>query len=89
MRKIVGVAMRVFGQVIEVNRHKAQMKNAEEGFIDSDGNFLNRIEAFEVARKAGQFGDIRIKRYPLTSEFLERYEIKGEKSGNARPLWSR
>ncbi len=42
-----------------------RVTQSEQGFVDSDGNFLNRAEAAEVAYRAGQ---IKVQKPELCSE---------------------
>lgn len=51
-------------------RPKGSLKASEQGFIDTDGNFLNREEAAIHAIACGQIKELKFNRKELFSEEL-------------------
>lgn len=51
-------------------RPKGSLKTSEQGFIDTDGNFLNREEAAIHAIACGQIKELKYSRKDLFSEEL-------------------
>ena len=53
---------------------RAQGRDIVQGFVDNEGNFLNRYEAWEVAKKSGQIKHLvavdSALKYPLFSDDL-------------------
>lgn len=59
--------------IIKDEQHKAKLVGRDaQGFLTNTNRFVNRAEAYEIARDAGQLllGDYQTKPYMLTSEDL-------------------
>ena len=70
---LIVVGVRHCGSVM-IKQAKAAgdtIKGSEQGFIDSRGEFLTRVEALAVAEKAGQLNVHRLKTFPKNMLFSE------------------